>query len=564
MFRRLIRRLVPGTLALAVATLAACTTDADPTAPVEERSITPAPPSLATTTIVVTSTADDLSEGTLRRSIQDAEPGSTIVFDPALAGATIQLSPQPPLSSRLVIHKELTIEGPQPAGITIRGAGDAGVISAHAPDGAVILRDLTITGGSTAGQAGGLGTHGLAQLERVRVTGNRAFLGGGIFVGSGTLRLVESIITWNVAEQGEGGGVFVEEPTSLLEIIGSTISDNVADFGGGVHSSGTVVIEGSTISGNVAGSGGGLRMLGDLVMEGTTISGNAADDGPGGGILGRSMTLSNSTISGNSASEVGGGILAGIALHATHATIVGNTAVSSGAGFFSNDADVFLANSLIAGNLRNGSPVNCGGPVVERTFAGRNLISDASCGAEGNALVVADPILGPLADNGGPTETHAILRGSAGIDWTSMCPLDVDQHGSPRPVGAGCDAGAVEFDDYAAVGHAIDPSGVVNKQTGAAVLSGASTCEEPSSIEIEVRVRQEQKVRRIKTVVEGTTRVTVQCGPGGALWAAAVTPLTGGFVNSRADVTATTVLAPAWFAPAAATAEGVVLAWSRK
>jgi hypothetical protein len=564
MFRRPVRRLVRGTLALAVATLAACTPDADPTAPVAERSLAPLPPSFAPMTLVVTSTADDLTEGTLRKAIQDAEPGSTITFDPALAGATIQLQPQPPLGSVLHIQKDLIVEGPQPGGITLRGGGIGVVINAHAPEGAVILRDLTITGGATASEGGGLRTHGLVQLERVRVTGNTAFLGGGIFVGGGTLRLVESIVTGNVAEQGEGGGVRAEEQTSLVEIIGSTISDNVADFGGGVYASGTVVIAGSTISGNVAAhSSGGVRSR-VLVVDGSTISGNRAEGGSGGGLAGMFLTVRNSTISGNASSDVGGGIFASIELHATHVTIVGNTAIASGAGFFSNDADLFLANSLIAGNLRNGDPVNCGGPVGERTFAGRNLISDTSCGAEGEALVVDDPILGPLADNGGPTETHAILRGSPGIDWTDTCPLDVEQRGFARPAGAGCDAGAVEFDDYAAVGHAIDPSGVVNKNTGTAILSGSTTCEEPSTIELEVRVLQQQKARRLKTTVEGTTRVTVQCGPAGTLWAAAVTPLTGGFVNSPVEVTATTVLAPAWFASATATATGVVLAWSRK
>ncbi len=89
---------------------------------------------------------------------------------------------------------------------------------------------------------------------------------------------------------------------------------------------------------------------------------------------------------------------------------------------------------------------NCNGD--DATSLGYNLADDASCGffATGD-LVVADAMLGPLADKGGPTDTHDLLPGSPAIDAGSpACPPPAtDQRGVARPQGAACDIGAVEF-----------------------------------------------------------------------------------------------------------------------
>jgi hypothetical protein len=101
---------------------------------------------------------------------------------------------------------------------------------------------------------------------------------------------------------------------------------------------------------------------------------------------------------------------------------------------------VYVANSIFADNGTGG----CG---ITQSL-GYNLSDDESCNLyEPTDLIVADAMLGPLQDNGGPTETHDLLPGSPAIDAGSMdCPPpDTDQRGVARPQGAGCDIGAVEY-----------------------------------------------------------------------------------------------------------------------
>ncbi len=222
------------------------------------------------------------------------------------------------------------------------------------------------------------------------------FDGGGLlFQAAGPSTLTDVIVTGNFAE-GFGGGI-ANEAFDNLTLINSTISLNEATGGGGgIYIDGTATLTNSNVSGNTAGSGGGVFNDGTAELTSSTVSGNTA--GSGGGIRNDS------------------------------------------------DATATLKNAIVA----NSSPDDCSGGT---TSAGYNLDSDGTCGlAAAGDISSSDPLLGPLADNGGPTQTHALLAGSPAIDTASDdCPPPItDQRGVTRPQGPACDIGAYEVEVAAA------------------------------------------------------------------------------------------------------------------
>jgi hypothetical protein len=235
-----------------------------------------------------------------------------------------------------------------------------------------------------------------------------------------------------------------------LRVIDSTLSGNVAlssfvALGGGIGNSGTVTISNSTLSGNTArlecsrpcvAEGGGIFNSGTLTINNSTLSGNrtvrSGGNGFGGGIFnleGGTVTINNSTLSGNSADTSGGGIL--------------------------NNGAATLQNSIVANSPSGG---NCSGSTGTGTMAskGYNLSSDGTCNFNNTGdLNNTDPMLGPLQNNGGPTQTMALPSGSTAVDAgnPSGCTdglghlLKTDQRGKPRPDTedtGGCDIGAYE------------------------------------------------------------------------------------------------------------------------
>jgi CSLREA domain-containing protein len=276
--------------------------------------------------------------------------------------------------------------------------------------------------------------------------------GGGILVYSnGTLNAMGSTISGNSAGSGGGGiGNF-----GIATITNSTISGNSASgSGGGIWNFDTVTITNSTISGNSAGSGGGGidNESGTLNVTGSTISGNSASDSGGGIDIDRgTVTITNSTISGNSAGSFGGGIRNfGGTANLSFVTIASNSA-SIGGGISRAGGTVNIKNSIVGNNTASTGP-NCSGGV---TATGANFATDGSCGA-GFSTVPSTGLgglnLGPLANNGGPTQTHALQAGSAAIDAvpSGQCsdvngnPVIQDQRGVSRPQGSRCDVGAYE------------------------------------------------------------------------------------------------------------------------
>ncbi len=307
---------------------------------------------------------------------------------------------------------------------------------------------LSITGSTVsdntagAGGGGGIGSvDGTLILADSTVSGNTTpSFGGGISSIFGTMTLTSSTVSDNTA--GSGGGIRNGGTATLTNV---TVSgNNTAGFGGGIFSQGTLTLNSSTVSGNMAVAGGGMHSQGTLTLNGSTISGNTTT-AEGGGIRnqGGTATLTNSTISGNAAGadRGGGGIVnfneATLILESS--TVSANMA-GAGGGIF-NEGSVILKNAIMANNIGG----DCFGGIISD---GHNLDSDGTCGlgAAGD-LPNTNSQLGPLADNGGPTQTHALLPGSPAIDAGSGdCPPPAtDQRGLARPQGAACDIGAFEL-----------------------------------------------------------------------------------------------------------------------
>jgi CSLREA domain-containing protein len=296
---------------------------------------------------------------------------------------------------------------------------------------------------------------------------------GGGFRNAGSLILVRVDIINNVFRRS-GAGICNQGD---LHVADSTISGNhaaVVGGGGGILNKGTAVLERVAISGNIADSegGGGIYNLGSpyestLTLTDSTISGNRAtvSIAGGGGIAnaraGAEATVVNSVISGNETLDTihgtydsdGGGVSAfgGARIALVNSTVTGNRSRGSGGlsstpHYVVEPGVISLVNTVISGNQGG----DCAGPMNSQ---GHNLDSDGTCGldAEGD-LSGVDPMLGPLADNGGPTQTHALLEGSPAIDagGADGCP-EHDQRGAPRPFdgdgvgGPVCDIGAFEF-----------------------------------------------------------------------------------------------------------------------
>jgi CSLREA domain-containing protein len=229
--------------------------------------------------------------------------------------------------------------------------------------------------------------------------------------------------------------VFQVNSEAKLTLKKLTVAHGKTDFGAGIFNNGTLTVTNSTFSGNSATSaGGGIFSLG-----GTT-------------------TVTNSTFSGNSANFAGGGIASfGGTLTVTNSTFSGNSATSSAGagGGIANTSTATLRNTVMANSPSGG---NCAGTTI--TDGGYNIDDGTTCGfsAANHSMPSTDPQLaGRLANNGGPTKTIALKKGSPAIDaipkGTNGCGTEIkeDQRGVKRPQGPGCDIGAFERSEVSRV-----------------------------------------------------------------------------------------------------------------
>jgi hypothetical protein len=234
-----------------------------------------------------------------------------------------------------------------------------------------------------------------------------------------------------------------------LTIQGGSIDGN----GGGIHNGGTLVVDSSTIRRNFAfGDGGGIFNSGTLLVRQSTIAANTVFNSAGGISNAGTLMVVNSTLSGNRiADEFGANRGGGLRVLLGEASLLSVTVVHNQAGtggaIVNDGGSVRVRNVIVA---KNPARANCEGPI---TSEGHNLDSGTTCGFTGPGdLSNTGPQLGPLANNGGPTNTHALLPGSPAIDAAPNdgCP-GTDQRGVRRPRDgdgdgtAGCDMGAYEF-----------------------------------------------------------------------------------------------------------------------
>ena len=293
---------------------------------------------------------------------------------------------------------------------------------------AVVIKDVTLRNGVTTMIGGGIrNLDGDLTLERVILTDNTANQGGGLHSEFGSVTVNDSFISNNTAAD-----------------LGFTNA-----YGGGIFTSASPIrVTNSTIAGNAAVFGGGLNM-----------------------VRGDTNSIINSTISGNGA--------VGIRIENTNAALFNVTLMENtdyGLSFFTFDGShiVTVANSIIANSTR----FNCQGDVL--VSAGHNLDTDGSCSFTGTGdISTVEPALAALADNGGPTPTHALIVGSSAIDAgnPSGCDsgaggtLTTDQRGVVRPLDgdansvAICDIGAFELIPVD-VGGTIDLSGSIRTADG--------------------------------------------------------------------------------------------------
>lgn len=405
----------------------------------------------------------DMSDGvtSLREAIADASPGETIDFS---VTGEIDLT-----LGQLEVTKPLAINGPGAGLLTIDGQLQSRAFYFTATTGDFALAGVTITRGEVdnldADDGGGgairFDSDGLLTISGTELIANRASgqnrNGGAIYASAGGVTLVDSVVDDNHTTGGHGGGVYVE--SGDVTLIRSTVTQNRSsganDKGGGIFSGvGSVTLVDSTVSSNTSGNdGGGIHTSGDLSLTRSSVSGNAANRtiADGGGVFSSfgEVTITDSTISGNSAGENGGGIRThnGV-VTITRSTISGNSSGSLGGGIFTRAAlltidettvtqnlsgagggihldagadQLLLNNSIVAGNTGTAPDIDRSSAPNAIIAARYSLIGDASglpidvLKGEGN-LVDINPLLGPLADNGGPTNTHALLAGSPAIN----------------------------------------------------------------------------------------------------------------------------------------------------
>ncbi len=351
-----------------------------------------------------------------------------------------------------VISSPMTIEGGGYAISRDPGSEAFRFFRIQAVGGDLTLNDVTVSGGLISNTSA-------------------ISLGGAIFNNGGVLTLNNSTLAGNKAvaagtSYAYGGALYNK---GIATLTNSAVTDNAAE-----------VID-VDLSGQRALGGGiancALGCFGqspDLILTGTTVSGNSAtvitpvgstDTGGayGGGVYNfdGSATLTNSTVSNNSvyvsdetgfALASGGGVLVVYAdLFLVNSTLSGNATAAPGAdalgaaidyfGFGTNPA-IEISNTLLGNHLTGYTCFSIDGT---QDF-GNNLADDTTCGTIPDTLTGLDPA---LMNNGGPTQTNALMPGSTAIDAAGDCGLAEDQRGVPRPVGF-CDSGSFELLDCSA------------------------------------------------------------------------------------------------------------------
>ncbi len=396
------------------------------------------PVSLRADSIPVTTTADS-GPGSLRAALAGAANGDTI--DASGVAGTITLT-----SGELVISKSVTLLGPGSKSLVVSGDNASRVFNVTGAE--VTIHGLTIANGQSTQNGAGVNAAGstgsVITIKDCVVTNNHTPLdGGGVCNHPGVTMTISNCTVAGNSATGSGGGILNDNST--VTVVASTLSGNSANLGGalfnnGASPSGTLTIIASTLNNNSAN-------YGSAIYTGSGGSGSAA------------VTIANSTLSDNSGHESinNDSYWGGTASLRINASTFSR---HSGTGIF-NDGGTMEVGDTIFNAPASASEANLANRGGTITSYGYNLSSDDGGGFLNHATdqVKADPKLGPLQNNGGPSPTHALLAGSPALDKgkrnaITALALDTDQRGLVRPVdfaevpnatgGDGSDIGAFE------------------------------------------------------------------------------------------------------------------------
>lgn len=380
-----------------------------------------APASASAETFQVTTTADGANGActpalcTLRDAVQAANASTDPVDEVLMGAGTHQLTLGQLRLTSSTPDAATAIAGAGARQTTVAGDGTDRIFLAEA-GGTVTFRDMRITGGN-------------ADAGSTTVMGD----GGGILNQSDEVVLRRVALTGNTA-LFSGGGY-----SAPLEGTGSTQVTVIED---------SLIANNSISGGLLNGQGGGLALFGNATITNTTITGNTVSNAginQGGGLVAATdptavtpatLTLLNTTIAGNTITGVGPG---------GPTPNVGGGIAGSSLGAVPALTDLRAKNTIVAGNTVDGGVQDCG--LVNASQTSHNLSSDSSCGfTDAGSKQSVNANLGPLADNGGPTDTRSILGGTAAYNAgdNAGCPA-ADQRGIARPQVRVCDIGAYEL-----------------------------------------------------------------------------------------------------------------------
>lgn len=403
----------------------------------------------------VVTTATDENDGlaagdvSLRDALAFLPRGSSVVFDPAVFNGepadTITLA-----HGQLLISKHVQIDASNlPSAVVIDGNNASRIFEIPSGQDAHFI-NLHLTGGNGAGLTG---------------SGN-----GGAIYNAGNLLLEDCALASNIVPVGKlGGGLMTtgtgSSATALRCLFSANETSGGSSGGGGIYanSSSTLSCIDSSFTGNLsANTGGAIHVFGaEADIAGSTFNDNG---GPSCGDAGAvratnaAVTITNSTFSGNNALNNGGALFVtgSSSVDVSHCTITGNTA-GNGGGIRNNGGTLTLGYTIVAGNtatttgpdINRSATLTVSGPcvigindtVTTEFPAGVPNGGGSFVGTTGTPV---DPLIGPLADYGGPTLTMRPLPGSPVLDAATGSALATDQRGLVRPNGVAPDIGAVE------------------------------------------------------------------------------------------------------------------------
>jgi|GEM_PF-958927 len=407
---------------------------------------------ISCTNAITVMNTNDSGAGSLRQAIADVCDGGTITFDAVAFAApgpyTINLADTS--NNELLVNKSVTITGPGASVLTVKrisGAVNNFRVFEITSGKTVAISGLTIANGHAAGSF-------------------PASEGGGIFNDHGTLTLSNCVLSGNTADDS-GGGLFnnaAAAGSASVTIQNCTFASNTASVGGGAlynygdTGTATATISNSTFNGNGTTAAGGA---GGALDNFSATAGTAT------------LLVTNSTISGNTSNGDAGGLVNNAstgtaAATLTSVTITGNhadnddNASGDGGGINVLSGTVTLKNTIVAGNYK-GSATTTANDIFGSVdpASSYNLIGDAVTsgglinganfnivGNSGAGTITTSTILNTtLANNGGPTQTHALVANSPALEKGNAFSLTTDQRGFARPVNYDSVAPIAPYDD---------------------------------------------------------------------------------------------------------------------